>query len=440
MWEGMRMRTDIIPSAGDEWVRLIDRALVTRGFLTPDELQELHRIGDLWLEYKGDEAALRARAAQAVQAFEEDRKRVKAEKKAQAEKRRRQRAEEVALRRRTDIVFLGRGVSGALADRVSDAAKLQPAGLPVLSTPAEVAAALGLTIPQLRWLCFHSDAATTTHYVTFTIPKRSGGTREISAPHRHLAKAQRWVLQNVLARRPVEEPAHGFVPGRSTVTNAKPHVGMRVVVNLDLKDFFPTISFPRVRGVFRRMGYSGAVATIFALLCTESPRRRVEFDGRRFHVAIGPRALPQGACTSPALSNLVARRLDRRFAGMASKLGWRYTRYADDLSFSCERETKEKTAKEANAGWLLARVRHILEEEGFALNPKKARVQRPNTAQVVTGIVVNRKLSVPRPERRRLRAALHRLKKSGAAPDNVVKGHLAYVKMVNADQHARLVK
>ena len=437
-WQGFRMRTDVIPPAGDEWVKILDRALVTRGLLTPDELAEIHAIGDLWLHHRGDETMLRERARAAVEEVGKQRAELKARKKREAEERKRKRAEAAAQRKQRDIDFLGRGVSGGLSHRTSDQAKLAPAGLPFLETPGDVARAMGIPIPQLRWLAFHSEAATTVHYVTFTVPKKSGGKRELAAPHKHIAGAQRWIFANVLSKPRLEDPAHGFVKGRSTVTNAKPHVGMKVLVNLDLKDFFPTITFPRVRGLFESMGYSGAVATIFALLCTESPRRRVEYDGKPYFVAIGPRALPQGACTSPSISNLVTRTLDKRLSGMASKLAWRYTRYADDLSFSSDRE--DAAGKPANPGWLMARVRHILEEEGFALNPKKARVQRPNAAQVVTGIVVNQKLSVPRDERRRLRAALHRAKKSGAAIDHVTAGHLAYVKMVNPDQHARLVK
>ena len=93
--------------------------------------------------------------------------------------------------------------------------------------------------------------------------------------------------------------AHGFVEKRSTVTNARPHVGKDVVVNLDLKDFFPSITFPRVRGLFESLGYSPAVATLLALLTTEAPRVQVLHDGTPFWVAAGERALPQGACTSP---------------------------------------------------------------------------------------------------------------------------------------------
>src|SRR5207249_4789992 len=103
---------------------------------------------------------------------------------------------------------------------------------------------------------------------------------------------------NILSKLPVEPPAHGFLPGRSIVTNAAVHAGRGVVLNMDLESFFPSITFPRVRSVFQRLGYSPAAATILALLCTECPRRRVLYDGKPYFVATGPRGLPQGACTS----------------------------------------------------------------------------------------------------------------------------------------------
>lgn len=440
-------RTDQIPPAADARTKLIDRALVTRGYLAPEELVEIHRVGDLMLLRQGDAALVRAQAAQAVERLKEDRARIKSEKKRQAEERRRARAEAVARRKATDIVFLGRGVSGGLADRASDLEKLKQLHLPVLSTPADVAQALGVPVPQLRWLAFHSEAATVSHYVRFQIPKKSGGTREISAPQPRLAAAQDWILANVLAKVPVEPPAHGFVAGRSTVTNAVPHVRRAVVVNVDLKDFFPTVTFPRVKGVFQSLGYSPAVATLLALLATEAPRRTVEYEGRAYHVAIGPRALPQGASTSPALSNLVVRKLDRRLAGLAPKLGWTYTRYADDLTFSGDTLTPKGEKNPKSVAWLLARVRHIVEAEGFAVNEKKLRVLRRSAPQTVTGIVVNEKPSAPRSERRRLRAILHRARLEGLEKQNRaghpnfaawLRGHVAYVSMVNPDQGAKL--
>ena len=107
-------------------------------------------------------------------------------------------------------------------------------------------------------------------------------------------------------------------------------------------------------------GDSPAVSTILALLCTDAPRKKVTYTGKPFFVATGERALPQGACTSPALSNQVAKKLDRRLAGMSKKHGWTYTRYADDLTFSGDDRSRSDLAM------LLARVRHVVDEEGFA--------------------------------------------------------------------------
>jgi retron-type reverse transcriptase len=441
-WWGRR---DLIPPADDPRTQVIDRGMVGAGLLTPEELVEIHQVGaemESWRPSASGVERQVARAGEAaVQADREARARRKAQKKAEAAARKQQRAADVARRRATDIIYLGVRVSGRLGERVSDVGRLTALGLPVLSTPAELAAALGLPIPRLRWLAFHAEVATRVHHVSFTVPKKSGGTRTLSAPHRTLAAAQRWVLEHVLGRLPVEESAHGFVPGHSTVSNAVPHAGRAVVVNLDLENFFPSITFPRVRSVFQRAGYSPAVATLLALLCTECPRTPVELDGTAYHVAVGPRGLPQGACTSPALSNQVARRLDRRLAGLASRLKLAYTRYAADLTFSGGAGANERI------GYLMARVRHIAQDEGFTVNEAKSRVQRRNTAQEVTGLVVNDRVGVRRADVRRLRAILHRARTEGLEAQNRegrpnfrawLKGMIAYVRMVRPEVGARL--
>jgi retron-type reverse transcriptase len=439
-------RVDTIPPQSDERTALIDRGLILRGLLTEAQIAEIHRIGDMWLKHHEAARLAKTAAAKTVEKALADIKREKAERKAEkkrlAAERAKRRAEEIARRKAEDVIYLGRGVSSGLADRRAHVEALTERGLPVLSTPADVARALGLSIGRLRWLCFHSDAVERPHYVYFEIPKRSGGKRLLSAPHASLAAAQGWVLHNVLEKLPVEAPAHGFVQGRSTVTNARPHTGRDVVVNLDLSNFFPTITFPRVRGVFQRLGYSPAAATVLALLCTEPPRRELAYDGQRYWVAVGERALPQGACTSPALSNQVARKLDRRLAGMCKKAGFTYTRYADDLTFSAP------PGKRGEIPMLLARVRHIVTEEGFAINPKKGRIQRAAGRQEVTGIVVNDKLAMPREEIRRLRAILHGAKKTGLAAQNReglpdfeahVRGKIAYLQMIDREKAAPLL-
>jgi retron-type reverse transcriptase len=433
-WFGRR---DLIPPETDPRTNLIDRAMVGQGLITPEELVEIHTVGRQMDEIRPDLNVAQAKASQVVADDREARRQLKEQKKAEAARRKQMHAEAVAKRKATDIIYLGRGVSKGLADRRSHVEKLQAAGLPVLSTPADVATALKLTIPRLRFLAFQADASPVSHYVRFTVPKRSGGTRLLSAPQPELAATQEWILANVLSKVPTHAAAHGFIAGRSTVTNATPHVDRDIVVNTDLSDFFPSIIFRRVAGFFRELGYSPAVATIFALLCTDAPRRKVVYASKTFFVAAGVRALPQGACTSPAISNLVARRLDSRLNGIAVKLGWTYTRYADDLSFSASGEPSQKI------GFLLARVRHISQDEGFAVNEKKTRVLRQQNRQLVTGIVVNDRPGIDRQTIRRLRAILHRAKKEGLQAQNRerlphfeawLSGMIAYVHMVNPKQ------
>ncbi|MCI0377096.1 MAG: reverse transcriptase family protein [Gemmataceae bacterium] len=436
-WFGRR---DLIPPADDPRTKLIDRGMVGEGIVTPEELVAIHEVGvemenrRATLEFIQHEAARAGESA--VEADRARRAALKAQKKQEVAERKRQRAEAVARRRATDIVFLGRGVSSRLDKRASDAAKLAAQSLPVLNTPADVARALGLSIPRLRWLAFHNETATRTHYVHFSVPKKSGGTRVLSAPHRTLAKAQRWIFQNILQTLPAHAAAHGFVRGRNILSNAQPHAGHAVLVNLDVRDFFPSITFPRVRSVFQRLGYSPAVATVFALLCTECPRRQVLFQGKKYFVATGQRGLPQGACTSPALANQVARRLDHRLIGLARALSLNYTRYADDLTFSGDDNLKGRV------GYLMAKVRHIAQDEGFTINEDKSRVLRRNAAQLVTGLVVNQKPTIRRQEIRRLRAILHRARHEGLEKQNRtgdprflarLRGKIALVHMIRPD-------
>jgi retron-type reverse transcriptase len=305
--------------------------------------------------------------------------------------------------------------------------------LPPLDTPQHLAEALGLTVAQLRWLAYHREAATRIHYRRFTIPKRNGKERPIWAPLPKLKAAQRWILQNIVEKLLVHGAVHGFLPGRSILTNAAAHTGAKVVVKMDVEQFFPTVTLRRVKGVFRKAGYREQIATLLALLCTEAPREVVQHQGKEYYVALGPRCLPQGAPTSPALTNTLCLHLDQRVSGLAKKLGWRYTRYADDLTFSLPAGHKGPP----NLGKLLGVVRRILEEEGFRINPAKTRVARKGGRQTVTGLVVNGDATprVPRKVRRELRAVIHNLKngkplKDGETVEKLV-GYAAYVHMTD---------
>src|SRR5262249_33845826 len=155
-----------------------------------------------------------------------------------------------------------------------------------------------------------------------------------------------------------------------------------VVVKLDLKDFFPTVTFRRVKGMLRKAGLAENVATLAALLATEPPRDVVEFRGKTLYVATGARACPQGAPTSPAITNATCRRVHRRMSGLARMLGFAYTRYADDLAFSFRTPSDAKGSRApAPVGALIRGVKGILRGEGFALHDRKTSVMRAGMSQ-----------------------------------------------------------
>jgi RNA-directed DNA polymerase len=322
-------------------------------------------------------------------------------------------AEDRARRSEGDRAVFGEelwGVSARQRAAVLDAARAARFDLPPLGAERELADWLGIPLTRLRWYTHDRPADTTWHYVRYVAPKRSGGERIILAPKRELKALQRKVLDGIVARVPTAATTHGFVRGRSVVTNAQPHVGKQVVLKLDLKDFFPSITFPRVRGLFVALGYPFPVAAALALLCTEYDREVFERDGTRYFVSDGPRHLVQGAPTSPALANLVAWRLDRRLGGLAARRGFAYTRYADDLTFSGD---------DIGAVHDVRRLaQRIIRDERFTTNYAKTRVARRSARQIVTGLVVNDQIATPRELRRRLRATLHNAEKTGLAAQN----------------------
>ena len=307
-----------------------------------------------------------------------------------------------------------------------DPAKVAALGLPSIPDIPALCALLELGQPRLRWLA-SVEASGDTHYTVRTIPKRSGGTRILHCPKPITRWVQRWILDNILARLPVSDAAHGFVKGRSIVTNAAPHAGRELVVSVDLQDFFPSVSSATVKGLFAWMGYSEEVAGTLARLCTAPGARR--------------RILPQGSPSSPALTNLICWKLDRRLAGLAAKYDAAYTRYADDLTFSGARELKNGMKR------FYPRLQNIIIDEGFRTNKRKFRFARKGGRQTVTGLVVNERPSVPRPKVRRLRAILHNCARDGVASQNRdgdplflerLRGEIAFVSMVNPAQGARL--
>jgi RNA-directed DNA polymerase len=244
-------------------------------------------------------------------------------------------------------------------------------------------------------------------YTRHEIPKRRGGVRVILAPSPQLKAQQRRILRRLLSRLKSHPCATGFERGHSIVTNALPHVGKDIVVKLDLKGFFISTSAQRVERYFRFIGWDADAAAMLTRICTYE------------------KSLPQGAPTSPRLSNLVNHLLDARLYALASSRGASYSRYADDITYSAAGATAPRpnpktleTAVQSNAriNDLIHATKQVVREFGYTLHTdKKLRIARKHDRQEVTGIVVNAKPNLSRKIRRRLRAVEHRLKNGANA-------------------------
>lgn len=420
-----------------------------QGEVPEDPADEIRRKGEIWRElsdlYKQNRT-LQSEAELKKQVYQQrlaESRRKRQETKERRERERLERAEAWRQKKEQEIVYLGDRVSGGLNYTQCDRARLQSYNLPEYATAEQIAAAMGITIGQLRFLAFYRKTSTVSHYIRFRIPKKTGGDRIISAPMPRLKQAQYWILSNILEKIALHDAAHGFRPGRSIVSNAQPHVGAEVIINLDLKDFFPSISYQRIKGLFRAMGYSEAAATIFGLLCTEPEIEAVELDGKTYYVALSERHLPQGAPTSPALTNILCRRLDRRLAQMAENLGFVYTRYADDLTFSASGENRRYICN------ILRRTESIVTHEGFEIHEEKTRILRSSRQQEVTGVVVNDKPNVDKKTLKRFRATLFQIEKDGLEgkhwghSDDLmasIQGFANFVAMINPVQGAEFQK
>lgn len=224
-------------------------------------------------------------------------------------------------------------------------------------------------------------------YRSFTVPKKSGGRRRIDEPLPSLKEIQHWILREILDKISPSVFAKAFRADTSIKDNAKFHRAQQIVLMLDIKDFFHSIKFSRIYGVYHQIGYTKPVAVALSNLSL--------LNG----------ALPQGAPTSPALSNLVCRRLDARIAGYCLKRGLRYTRYADDIAISGNFKAIE----------LINFVSSVATEDGFILNGEKTRVLEHCQRQQITGVVVNDILRAPRDVRDELRQHVYYIEKFGLA-------------------------
>lgn len=321
-----------------------------------------------------------------------------------------------AARRRRDPVRLQHlaGVPGSMGRRRWPVPEIDDLG--------GLADLLELPLDQLVWAADTQSRQRATppgplHLYRHTWRPRPGAApRLLESPTPLLRAVLRRLLDRILVWVPVHPAAHGFVVGRSACTNARVHVGADVVISLDLRTFFTSITVARVNGLFRAMGYPEPVAWTLATLCTHQSPAHVlaamptggdSTARHRQRAELRARHLPQGAPTSPALANLTAHGLDRRLGGLADGLGLAYTRYADDLTFSGSNSDSERPGGDVPVPRLIRAVGKIVREEGFAINPAKTRVRYAGQRHEITGLVANEQLSVPRAYHDQLRAVLH---------------------------------
>ena len=223
-------------------------------------------------------------------------------------------------------------------------------------------------------------------YRVFYIPKKSGGFRKIEAPSHELELIQRWIKSNILEKFHIADSATGFKKNTSIVDNATCHCNKRYVLNMDIQNFFPSINYSRVFKLFNYIGYGKEVCHLLTQLCTNDNN-----------------VLPQGAPTSPIISNLVNIKLDKRLSAFAKSIGGNYTRYADDITISSD----------TNLYKYIGVVKTIINDEGYIVNEKKTRVTNSGQKQEVTGLTVNTKLAVNKKIKRELNNAIYFINRFG---------------------------
>ena len=353
-----------------------------------------------------------------------------------------------------------------LKTRLLEAHPMQPVAaakawsLPAIESIRDLAEWLHLSESELEWFADlkglqsksnqRGTGAKLTHYHYRTLTKKSGNLRLIEEPKPHLKQIQRRILSEILDRIPIHPAVQGFVKGRSIQTFVAPHVGRRVVLRMDLQDFFPSFTGRRIQAFFRTAGYPESVADLLGGLCTNSAPRNIWKDLEpgtdsslvRYVQSLYSRPhLPQGTPTSPALANICAYRIDCRLNGLAQAAGAAYTRYADDLAFSGD-ESFEKCVERFST-----QAAAILLEEGFAIHHRKTRIMRQGVRQHLAGLVANQRVNVVRADFDRLKATLHNCTRYGPQSQNSeahpcfrshLEGRVGFVETINPEKGRRL--
>lgn len=315
------------------------------------------------------------------------------------------------------------------------------------------------TMKHLMYYCNPNNAFH--RYRQFKIKKKSGGYRQITAPrNRNFMMLLHTVSEMLKSMYTPSNYAMGFTEGRSVVTNATAHKGQNYVFNIDLKDFFPSVEQGRVmkRLTLSPFNFSPEIALLISGLCSMRVKRENPIESKKHYLdKLFAYVLPQGAPTSPIITNMICDTLDRRLAGLAKRFGLRYTRYADDITFSSMHYVY------AEKGDFRKELVRIIQDQGFAINENKTRLQKLGSRQEVTGVIVSDKINVTKKYVREIRSLLHIWEKYGYSaamarflpkyktekghvkkgnPDlsNVLDGKLMYLKMVKGGADSVYIK
>lgn len=249
------------------------------------------------------------------------------------------------------------------------------------------------------------------HYSYYLIKKKKGGFRRIVAPYKDLKFMQSWIKENILDKVDTSQQATAFIKGKSILNNAKNHENSNVILNLDLSNFFETITEKRVYGIFCSLGYTKNLAIEFAKICTAQiseekydsiPLEKQEYFKEIYQLKES--VLVQGAPTSPNLSNLVCRQLDLRLSKLSNKLGVNYSRYADDITFSGNDNNLPS----------IGILKKIIEDENFKINWNKVGKYKKGQRQIVTGLLIDGKVRIPKKFKKEIYRHLHFCSKYGA--------------------------
>ncbi|MGM3224284.1 retron St85 family RNA-directed DNA polymerase [Dickeya zeae] len=281
--------------------------------------------------------------------------------------------------------------------------------LPILENVDDLSQSLRLPKEVISKFSLNNDK----YYHRIEMKKKTGGIRHIESPLRELKAIQRWILRYILDKLAPSIYAKGFVRKKSIIDNAKPHEGNQYVLNLDLQDFFTNVPASHVYTLFRNIGYNNNIAFILTSFCTKSGY------------------LPQGAPTSPALSNLVCLRLDHRVSTYCKKRVLTYTRYADDLCIS-----GNKILILQRASYL---IKMIIADEGFTVNTKKEKFLGPKVRREVTGLTVTPRITISKKNYCVYRKRIYDLVRNEVQNKNeIIRGILSFVQSIDKDKGKKL--